>query len=79
MRSVRSILACTGAPQHKRPMADVSAMPVVGNGNLSAMSVIDNRYMQIFSEDFCARNWKRTINIHHSFLPAFEGELVLCV
>lgn len=31
------------------------------------------RYMQIFSEDFCSRNWRRTINIHHSFLPAFEG------
>jgi formyltetrahydrofolate deformylase len=31
------------------------------------------RYMQIFSEDFCNRNWQRTINIHHSFLPAFEG------
>lgn len=29
--------------------------------------------MQIFSEDFCSRNWRRTINIHHSFLPAFEG------
>eukprot|EP00878_Enallax_costatus_P021724 GHUV01023015.1.p1 GENE.GHUV01023015.1~~GHUV01023015.1.p1 ORF type:complete len:192 (+),score=33.48 GHUV01023015.1:554-1129(+) len=31
------------------------------------------RYMQIFSEDFCQTNWQRTINIHHSFLPAFEG------
>lgn len=79
LTSVRSILACTGAPQYKGPIADVSAMPVVGNGNLSALSLIDNRYMQIFSEDFCSRNWRRTINIHHSFLPAFEGELVLCV
>lgn len=31
------------------------------------------RYMQIFTPAFCERNWKRTINIHHSFLPAFEG------
>lgn len=31
------------------------------------------RYMQILSPDFCARNAARTINIHHSFLPAFEG------
>ncbi|KAI8470892.1 MAG: formyl transferase [Monoraphidium minutum] len=31
------------------------------------------RYMQIFGEEFCAANWRRTINIHHSFLPAFEG------
>jgi hypothetical protein len=31
------------------------------------------RYMQIFTQAFCERNWQRTINIHHSFLPAFEG------
>lgn len=31
------------------------------------------RYMQIFSPEFCSRHWKHTINIHHSFLPAFEG------
>ena len=35
--------------------------------------VILARYMQIFSTGFCDRNWRRTINIHHSFLPAFEG------
>jgi formyltetrahydrofolate deformylase len=29
--------------------------------------------MQIFSEDFCNKHWRHTINIHHSFLPAFEG------
>jgi hypothetical protein len=31
------------------------------------------RYMQVFSPDFCSRHASRTINIHHSFLPAFEG------
>ncbi|EFJ44867.1 hypothetical protein VOLCADRAFT_106243 [Volvox carteri f. nagariensis] len=31
------------------------------------------RYMQIFSSAFCQRHWQHTINIHHSFLPAFEG------
>ncbi|WP_269530749.1 formyltetrahydrofolate deformylase [Chitinimonas sp. BJYL2] len=31
------------------------------------------RYMQVLSSDFTAK-WKhRVINIHHSFLPAFEG------
>lgn len=35
--------------------------------------VILARYMQVFTEGFCERNWQRTINIHHSFLPAFEG------
>lgn len=36
-------------------------------------TVVLARYMQIFSEAWCARHALRTINIHHSFLPAFEG------
>ena len=35
--------------------------------------VVLARYMQVLSRDFCERNAHRTINIHHSFLPAFEG------
>lgn len=35
--------------------------------------VVLARYMQIFSPEFCNKYWRRTINIHHSFLPAFEG------
>ena len=31
------------------------------------------RYMQVMTEGFCARHSDHTINIHHSFLPAFEG------
>eukprot|EP00884_Botryococcus_braunii_P018442 jgi/Botrbrau1/5281/Bobra.0391s0002.1 len=31
------------------------------------------RYMQVFSPDFCSRHCFQTVNIHHSFLPAFEG------
>ncbi len=31
------------------------------------------RYMQVLSNDFCARYPNRVINIHHSFLPAFHG------
>jgi formyltetrahydrofolate deformylase len=27
----------------------------------------------VLSRPFCSRNATRTINIHHSFLPAFEG------
>ena len=37
------------------------------------------RYMQIFSEDFCSRHAMHTINIHHSFLPAFEGLAATCL
>jgi len=31
------------------------------------------RYMQVLSEDFCARYPGRIINIHHSLLPSFKG------
>ena len=31
------------------------------------------RYMQILSDDFCERFPQRIINIHHAFLPAFQG------
>ena len=35
--------------------------------------VVLARYMQVLSDDFCERHQAHTINIHHSFLPAFEG------
>ena len=35
--------------------------------------VIMARYMQILSEEFIAKFPLRIINIHHAFLPAFEG------
>ncbi len=35
--------------------------------------VIMARYMQILSADFINRYPERIINIHHAFLPAFEG------
>ena len=35
--------------------------------------VVLARYMQILSDDLCARLRGRAINIHHSFLPGFKG------
>jgi len=35
--------------------------------------IVMARYMQVLSRPFCERNSTRTLNIHHSFLPAFEG------
>jgi formyltetrahydrofolate deformylase len=35
--------------------------------------VVLARYMQILSDDMCARLAGRIINIHHSFLPSFIG------
>jgi formyltetrahydrofolate deformylase len=35
--------------------------------------VVLARYMQVLSDDFCAKLAGRVINIHHSFLPSFKG------
>jgi formyltetrahydrofolate deformylase len=35
--------------------------------------VVLARYMQILSDDLCAKLQGKVINIHHSFLPSFKG------
>lgn len=35
--------------------------------------VVLARYMQVLSEELCAKLSGRAINIHHSFLPSFKG------
>tara|TARA_R110000787_G_scaffold27225_3_gene75730 strand:- start:352 stop:1206 length:855 start_codon:yes stop_codon:yes gene_type:complete len=35
--------------------------------------VVLARYMQVLSNDLCARLGTRAVNIHHSFLPGFKG------
>jgi formyltetrahydrofolate deformylase len=35
--------------------------------------VVLARYMQVLSEDLCAKLAGKVINIHHSFLPSFKG------
>lgn len=35
--------------------------------------VVLARYMQVLSNDLCAKLQGRAINIHHSFLPSFKG------
>jgi formyltetrahydrofolate deformylase len=35
--------------------------------------VVLARYMQILSNEFCAKLSGKIINIHHSFLPSFKG------
>jgi len=53
-----------------------------GKQELELMEIIDKkeidliimaRYMQILSSDFIEKYPERIINIHHSFLPAFQG------
>jgi formyltetrahydrofolate deformylase len=42
-------------------------------GHYQADVVVLARYMQVLSDDFCAKLPGRIINIHHSFLPSFKG------
>jgi formyltetrahydrofolate deformylase len=49
--------------------AEARMLDLVGDVDLVVLA----RYMQIVSEDFCARFPERLINVHHSFLPAFVG------
>jgi len=49
--------------------AQINALLAEHNIDLVVMA----RYMQILSEEFVAKHAGRVINIHHGFLPAFQG------
>jgi formyltetrahydrofolate deformylase len=80
--SNRTDLADTAA-RHGIPFEHVPITPETRHGaearllDLVAAHSIDlvvlARYMQILSDDLCARLAGRVINIHHSFLPSFVG------
>jgi formyltetrahydrofolate deformylase len=69
--------AAAGVPFHHvpvekghKPAAEASAIELLaGQADLLVLA----RYMQILSGDFLERVGMPTINIHHSFLPAFAG------
>lgn len=52
--------------------AQESKMLTILNESESDLLVLA-RYMQILSDDLCAKLSGRAINIHHSFLPGFKG------
>jgi formyltetrahydrofolate deformylase len=67
-----------GVPYHHVPIVDDDR--AVQEGAVRAVLedhgidlVVLARYMQVLSPDFCAVWPERIINIHHSFLPAFQG------
>jgi formyltetrahydrofolate deformylase len=67
-----------GVPYHHLPIGDAgkAAQEADVQRVLEAAAVelvVLARYMQILSPDFCAAWPNRLINIHHSFLPAFQG------
>ena len=45
--------------------------------NYKADAIILARYMQILSKEISEKYSGKIINIHHSFLPSFYGELHL--
>jgi formyltetrahydrofolate deformylase len=54
-----------------KPQAEARLMEIVKDDNVEL--VVLARYMQVLSEDLCAKLEGRAINIHHSFLPSFKG------
>jgi formyltetrahydrofolate deformylase len=54
-----------------RPAQEAEILALVGH--YQADLVVLARYMQVLSDDLCAKLPGRVINIHHSFLPSFKG------
>ena len=54
-----------------KPKAERRLLDLVDEHTIDV--VVLARYMQILSADLCSRLPGRIINIHHSFLPAFQG------
>jgi formyltetrahydrofolate deformylase len=67
-----------GVPYHHLPVTpstraenEVALLELVDRYDVEL--VVLARYMQVLSQDVCARLAGRVINIHHSFLPSFKG------
>ena len=72
------LAAFYGVPFHHVPVtrdtkaqAEAELLRIVES--TGAELVVLARYMQILSDELCARLAGRIINIHHSFLPSFKG------
>lgn len=74
----RGLVEWHGLPYHFLPVtSDTKAAQEAAMMTLMAEQgaelLVLARYMQILSDDLCARLQGRAINIHHSFLPGFKG------
>jgi formyltetrahydrofolate deformylase len=54
-----------------KPEAEAQLLRLVDELDIDL--VVLARYMQVLSDDLCAKLEGRAINIHHSFLPSFKG------
>lgn len=75
---LRTIVEREGIPFHRIPVTAetksvAEAQLISLLEDYDAELIVLARYMQILSEDLCARLPQRVINIHHSFLPGFKG------
>ena len=77
-RDFYQLAASYNIPFHHLPVtaatkAQVEARQLEIIEQEGAELVVLARYMQVLSNDMCARLSGRAINIHHSFLPSFKG------
>ncbi len=76
--TLRDVARFFGVPFHHVPVT-TSAKPAAEARLLALVDELDvelvvlARYMQVLSDEACARLAGRAINIHHSFLPSFKG------
>jgi formyltetrahydrofolate deformylase len=77
-RDHQDLVAWHGIPFHhlpvtaeNKPEAEAALLGLVSSYDVEL--VVLARYMQVLSDDLCARLGGRVINIHHSFLPSFKG------
>ncbi|MEZ2128656.1 MULTISPECIES: formyltetrahydrofolate deformylase [unclassified Sinorhizobium] len=57
--------------QENKPQAEARLLDLVTQTR--AELIVLARYMQVLSDELCAKMSGRIINIHHSFLPSFKG------
>src|SRR5690606_18668633 len=76
--TLRDVAGFFGVPYHHvpvtpatKPAAEARLLALVET--LDVELVVLARYMQVLSDEVCARLAGRAINIHHSFLPSFKG------
>ena len=62
---------CVPKNSANKTEAERKELDILGSYNVDF--IVMARYMQVLSDDFLNRYPNRIINIHHSFLPAFEG------
>ena len=74
----RGLVEWHGIPYHympvtkeTKPQQEAQILELIASQSIDLLVLA--RYMQILSDEMCAKLEGRAINIHHSFLPGFKG------